>query len=79
MITVEIRDPSKAAEGLSVVEIYCDIEGARDLISQLNIILEGETHVHLMTPEWAGSELSSTQQSEKSFVVNHLLIQRVPD
>ncbi len=33
-------------------------------------------HVHLMTPEWGGDELTSTQQSPVATLINHVKILR---
>ena len=57
MITVEIKDPEQVAKGASEVEIYCDREGLNELIRKLEALANGETHVHLMSPSWAGHGL----------------------
>jgi hypothetical protein len=74
MITVEIKDPEQVAKGASEVEIYCDREGLNELIRKLEALANGETHVHLMSPSWAGHELSEEVVGSKNALIHHLRI-----
>lgn len=74
MLTIEIKDPEKAAEGSSEIEIYCDREGLEELKRQLGFLDRGETHVHLMSESWAGNELTEEKQGAKNALVHHLKI-----
>ena len=74
MLTVEIRDASKAVEGLAEVEIYCDLSGLEDLLRQIRFLESGQTHVHLMTSAWAGQELGEVCQGEGTNLIHHLRI-----
>jgi len=74
MITVEIKDPEQVKEGSSEVEIYCDESGLKELIKKMEALREGETHVHFMTPAWAGNELSEETVGESNALIHHLVI-----
>ena len=77
MLTVEIRHPLKAAEGMAEVEIYCDSAGLSELSRQIQFLLANETHVHLMTPAWAGQELTEVSQGSGTTLIHHLRISLV--
>lgn len=81
MLTVEIRDPEKASIGEAVVEIHCDSDGLELLLYQLGHLKTRETHVHLMTPAWAGDELSEDRSNRdaNTVIVNHLKVIKIPD
>jgi len=74
MLTVEIKDFSKASDGEAEIEIYCDQEGLEELVKQINFLQNGETHVHLKSNSWAGAELSENRQGEGNILVHHLLV-----
>jgi hypothetical protein len=78
MITIEIKDAGKIGEGLSEVDIYCDIEGINELKRQLEFLVQGETHVHLASASWAGNELSEVPFGEGSIIVHQATIVRIP-
>ena len=78
MLTVEIRDAAKAAAGMAEIEIFCDAEGLALLLRQLEHLRKGSTHIHLMTPAWAGNELDEEALGEGTVLVNHLKITMVP-
>jgi hypothetical protein len=72
MITTEIKDietPDKAE-----VEIFLDRNGIDLLIKKLQWLKKSGGHVHLMTPAWAGNELSEIKFGKKSTLVNHLCV-----
>ena len=79
MITVEIRDAEQASKGMAEVEIFCDAEGLSLLIKQLEHIKGGSSHVHLMTPAWAGNELGEETIGNGTRLVNHLRITAIPE
>ena len=78
MITIELRDAVKASEGMTEVEIFCDSEGLALLSTQLEHLKSGSSHVHLMTPAWAGNELGEKPFGKGTTLVNHLRITMVP-
>jgi Immunity protein 32 len=77
LLTVELRNPLKATEGMAEVEIYCDSSGLSELSRQIQFLLANETHVHLMTPAWAGQELTEISQGVGTTLVHHLRISLV--
>jgi hypothetical protein len=78
MITFEIKDAKKISDGLSEVEIYCDLEGVKELQRQLGFLLQGESHVHLATPSWAGIELDERTFGGENILVNQVKIILLP-
>lgn len=78
MLTIEIRDAAKANASMAEVEIFCDAEGLELLTQQLEHLKKGSTHVHLMTPAWAGNELGEKTFGNETVLVNHLRITALP-
>ena len=69
MLTVEYNKIRKR------IEIYCDSEGLEILINKLNSLKKNKGHTHLMTPSWAGYELTEEKQGgERNILINHLKI-----
>ena len=68
MLTVEINREEHR------VEIYLDNEGLRTLQKSIEYRRKHGGHEHLMTPSWAGNELSEMAQGKVTEIVNHLLI-----
>lgn len=68
MLTVEINKKDES------IEIFCDKEGLELLTKKISILSEKGGHVHLMTPSWAGNELSEEKQGLQNELVNHLRI-----
>lgn len=71
MITVEL----KSVQGTSTAEvaICCDGPGLDLLIEKLSRLRGKRDHTHLMTPSWAGDELSENKQGNDEYeLVNHL-------
>lgn len=65
-----------------VVEIYMDVEGRSLLIDSIAKLRAQENkgdHDHLMTPSWAGHELTEERQSNDSELVHKLNIILLPD
>lgn len=63
-------------EKSEVIEIHADRKGLEFLAEQLLSLLASEEndHVHLMTAEWGGEELSSAPQNSASVLVNHVKV-----
>jgi hypothetical protein len=61
------------------VEIFCDREGLEVLLKKLNFLGKNGGHVHLMTPSWAGNELTEETQGNGTDLINHLRIAIKPD
>jgi hypothetical protein len=57
-----------------VVEIHCDEEGLDSLIERLSTLRKRGGHEHLMTPAWAGNELTEEKQNASNELVNHLKV-----
>jgi len=61
-----------------VIEIHLNKVGAEYLINNLNrLIKNGENeHIHLLTPEWGGNELTTEKQNlnEETQLIHHLKI-----
>ena len=58
--------------------IHTDIQGLQTLIAQLSYLLAwsktgGTNHLHMMTEEWGGGELSSEPQGD-GHVLNHVKV-----
>ena len=77
MITIEIKDISQPED--SEVEIYLDNTGLSLLLKKLKTLELKGGHVHLMTPSWAGNELSEKPIEKGNTLVNHLCIMLKPD
>lgn len=78
MITIEIRDAEKASVGMAEVEIFCDTEGLSLLLKQLEHLKAGSSHIHLMTPAWAGNELGEKTFGKETQLINHLRVTMLP-
>jgi hypothetical protein len=61
------------------LEIYCDRDGLATLQRELDILKERGGHAHLMTPSWAGYELTEERQGEHTQLIHHVLIRLKPD
>lgn len=73
LLTVEYNEK----EG--VVEIYSDREGLDLLIARLSSLRNHGGHDHLMTPSWAGTELTGARQGAENELINHLCIVLRPE
>ena len=58
------------------LEIHADSEGLEELVKQIKKLtgFEGNEHLHLMTEDWGGEELSNDKQNEKSELIHHVKI-----
>ncbi len=61
------------------LEIHTDLEGLRYLHSTLGQLIDasksiGNEHLHLMTNDWGGNELSNQKQSKTNILINHVKV-----
>ncbi len=58
------------------LEIHADAKGLNELVAQLKKLsgYEGGDHLHLMTGDWGGDELSSEKQNSNAELINHVKI-----
>lgn len=58
------------------LEIHLDSKGLQALVKQINKMsdCEGNNHLHLMTDDWGGEELSNEKQNAKSQLIHHVKI-----
>jgi hypothetical protein len=76
VLTVEIKDRTKASE--AEVAICFDDEGLDLLIGKISSLRGKRDHEHLMTPSWAGDELTEIKQGGDEYeLVNHLRLVRI--
>jgi hypothetical protein len=73
MLTVE-HNPK-----IDAVEIFCDRDGLELLIGKLTRLKDRGGHIHLMTPAWAGDELTEERYRPNNKLFNHLMIALAPD
>ncbi len=80
LLTVEVefsKKPRFSKPQISEVAIYLDEEGLEALEKQLAFLKKEPDHVHLMTPSWAGDELTEEKLGDdKCVLINHLRIVR---
>lgn len=71
MITVELKGGQDAST--AEVAICFDDHGLDLLIEKLSRLRGKKDHMHLMTPSWAGDELSEHKQGNDEYkLLNHL-------
>ena len=58
------------------LDIHCDEHGLSKLKYILSQLENGEQHVHLMTANWGGSELTQESQSEDSQLLYKVTIHK---
>jgi len=76
LLTVEIKDGAKA--GVAEAAFCFDDEGLEFLIEKLTHLRGKRDHEHLMTPSWAGSELTEMKQGGEEYeLVNHLRLVKI--
>lgn len=59
--------------------IYCDRDGLETLLRELLILKSRGGHAHLMTPSWAGQELTEERHNLDAELVHHLRIVLIPN
>lgn len=66
------------ARDRELIDIHCNREGLDDLIYYLTRLRDNSEgtpqHDHLMTPNWAGTELTQEAQGSESNIVNKVTI-----
>jgi hypothetical protein len=71
LLTLEIKDGAKPSEAEAA--LCFDDEGLEFLIEKLTRLRGKQDHEHLMTPSWAGSELTEVKQGGVEYgLINHL-------
>ncbi|MCL4472453.1 MAG: Imm32 family immunity protein [Actinobacteria bacterium] len=58
----------------NALEIHFDTDGLEHFISLLNKLRKDKGHLHLMTSEWGGNDLSSKKLGEDNYLLNHVKI-----
>jgi hypothetical protein len=56
------------------LDIICDQDGLDSFIRTRIRLREHGTHAHMMTPSWAGNELTEERHTENGVLINHLRI-----
>ncbi len=74
LLTVEHKLGTGGNPNEAEVEIFCDREGLDLLLRKLSVLKERGGHVHLMSPSWAGNELTEEKQGESTVLINHLRV-----
>lgn len=80
-LTVELALHEKkeiTPESIKEVAIFCDEDGLELIIRCLESLHGKRDHEHLMTPSWAGDELTEEKQGGRDYMlVNHLRIVKI--
>lgn len=80
MIIVELNAEAMEKHSALCIELYCDVDGLKLLNNAIERIMAGESHEHLMSPSWAGNELSdSPTHGSSNPVIKSVLIQKIGD
>ncbi|MCK6439636.1 MAG: immunity protein 32 [Planctomycetes bacterium] len=56
------------------LHVFGNQEGLEELLHSINSVLKSRDHDHLMTPEWAGQELTSEPMLGGGTLLNHVKI-----
>ena len=76
LLSVELKDRAKRDQ--AEVVLCFDEEGLTFLIEKLTRLRGRKDHEHLMTPAWAGNELTEIKQGGSDHeLVNHLRLVKV--
>lgn len=71
LLTVELKDGWDISKAEAA--ICFDDEGLDFLIKKLSRLRDKKGHMHLMTPSWAGNELTEKKQGSGEYgLINHL-------
>ena len=73
LLSVEYQQP------LEELDIICDSAGLDALINHLCQLKQHGGHLHLMTPSWAGTELTEIRFNETALLINHVRIAFLPN
>lgn len=76
ILTVELKkQPNGSPEE---VAICCDQQGLELLVAKLQRLSGKADHTHLMTPSWAGTDLTEVKQGGAPFeLVHHLRLVKI--
>lgn len=74
MISIEIKSESTNTS-LQEIELFIDTEGIDVLMGQLSLLKACKTdHLHFMSDDWGGSELSSKPIGDGNAIIHHAKI-----
>lgn len=74
-IDEEVQKTGHISDCVDEVAISFDEEGLELLLERISSLKGKKDHLHMMTPSWAGDELTEEcQGGEKFTLVNHLRI-----
>ena len=77
-VELELAREKVAPDSYREVAICFDAEGLDRLIGKLQSLRARNDHVHLMTPSWAGDDLTEEKQGGPQYtLVNHLRLVRI--
>ena len=62
------------SEDFQEIEIHGNEEGLKRLIDIIEMVIKYKTHDHLMTPSWAGNELTEEAQGKNTKLINKVTI-----
>ena len=68
LLTFEMSDDK------TEIEIHGDKEGLIYLVGLIEKVIKYNTHDHLMTPSWAGNELSEEAKGKNTHIINKVTI-----
>lgn len=76
LITVEFKEGDNPSEG--EIALCFNNDGIDFLINKLSLLRRKKDHDHLMTPSWAGIELSENKQGGKEYkLIHHLRLVKI--
>jgi hypothetical protein len=63
----------ESTESPEAIELHTDKEGMAHLIDELKRLMEGtDNHIHLMTPAWAGQDLTEEPVGEGNKTIHQV-------
>ena len=71
ILTVELKKQTDGAP--EEVAICFDQQGLEHLVSKLQRLSGKKDHSHLMTPSWAGNDLTEAKQGDETYEMIHHL------
>lgn len=60
-----------------IIHVFADQEGLGTLQQEISHLLAGSSHTHLMTPSWAGNELTENKHLEHTILVHQVNVNTV--
>lgn len=74
MLSFELKKP-EMLDKPDELEIYCDADGLKSLLTQLRFLDEHRTeHVDLMSAKWGGAHLDDSPQNASNTSIFHVKI-----